>query len=48
MRGASGGDEEEVQTFFARGMLCHLIVSVDAGGVDAPWARTLTKGVVHF
>ena len=48
VRGASGAGEEDVQTFFARGMLCHLIVSVDADGVDAPWARTLTKGVVHF
>ena len=48
VRGASGAHEDDVQTFVARGMLCHLIVSIDADDVDAPWARTLTKGVVHF
>jgi AcrR family transcriptional regulator len=47
VRGASGAEEERVQDFVARGMLCHLIVSVDADGVDAPWARTLTKGIAH-
>lgn len=48
VRGASGGDERQVQDFFSRGMLCHLIVSVDADEVDAPWARTLTAGIEHY
>lgn len=47
VRGASGGDESHVQDFFARGMLCHLIVSIGAEEVDAPWARTLTTGIRH-
>jgi AcrR family transcriptional regulator len=48
VRGASGGGEQQVQEFFARGMLCHLIVSMDADRVDAPWARTLTAGMRHY
>ncbi|MEU7725836.1 TetR/AcrR family transcriptional regulator [Streptomyces sp. NPDC040724] len=48
VRGASGGAEEQVQQFFARGMLCHLIVSMGAGDVDAPWMRTLSAGITHY
>ncbi|MFE9095771.1 TetR/AcrR family transcriptional regulator [Streptomyces sp. NPDC007264] len=48
VRGASGGGEEQIQQFFAIGMLCHLLVSVDAGAVDAPWSRTLTAGIAHY
>lgn len=48
VRGVSGGGEEQVQEFFARGMLCHLVVAVDADGVDAPWAKTLAKGIRHY
>lgn len=48
VRGASGGDDAQVQEFFARGMLCHLIVAVDAGAVDARWAGTLTAGIRHY
>lgn len=48
VRSASGGSEEQVQGFFAAGMLCHLIVSLDASSVDAPWTRTLTAGIVHY
>ncbi|MEU3516896.1 TetR/AcrR family transcriptional regulator [Streptomyces sp. NPDC006654] len=48
VRGASGGSEEQVQEFFALGMLCHLIVSMGAGEVDAPWTRTLTAGIGHY
>ncbi|MFF8974987.1 TetR/AcrR family transcriptional regulator [Streptomyces sp. NPDC014995] len=48
VRGASGGSESEVQEFFARGMLCHLIVSMGAEAVDAPWARTLAAGIRHY
>ncbi|MGI5448775.1 TetR/AcrR family transcriptional regulator [Streptomyces sp. CA-243310] len=47
VRGASGGDEPEVQRFFAIGMLCHLLVSMDTQAVDAPWTRTLSAGVRH-
>ncbi|MFE3761929.1 TetR/AcrR family transcriptional regulator [Streptomyces sp. NPDC059104] len=48
VRGASGGDDRQVQEFFAVGMLCHLVVSLDAGAVDAPWTRTLTAGIRHY
>ncbi|GAB2583056.1 TetR/AcrR family transcriptional regulator [Streptomyces capparidis] len=48
VRGASGGSEQQVQQFFAVGMLCHLLVSVDAESVDAPWTRTLTAGIRHY
>lgn len=48
VRGASGAGDAEVQRFFAVGMLCHLLVSVDAQDVDAPWTRTLTAGVRHY
>lgn len=48
VRGASGGDDRQVQEFFARGMLCHLIASMDAEQVDAPWARTLAAGIKHY
>jgi AcrR family transcriptional regulator len=48
VRGASGADELQVRDFFARGMLCHLIVSVGAEQVDAPWSRTLSAGIRHY
>ncbi|MEV1177283.1 TetR/AcrR family transcriptional regulator [Nonomuraea sp. NPDC049784] len=48
VRGASGGDEQQVQEFFARGMLCHLLVSIEADEVKAPWTRTLTAGITHY
>jgi hypothetical protein len=47
VRGASGGADEEVRAFFATGTLCHLIVALDAHGVDAPWTRTLAAGLRH-
>lgn len=48
VRGASGGTEQQVQEFFALGMLCHLIVSMGAEEVDAPWTRTLSAGIRHY
>ncbi|GEC02478.1 TetR family transcriptional regulator [Streptomyces spinoverrucosus] len=48
VRGASGGSEQQIQQFFATGMLCHLIVSIDANAVDAPWTRTLAAGITHY
>jgi AcrR family transcriptional regulator len=47
VRSASGGNEAQVQNFFAVGMLCHLLVVLDADKVDAPWARVLTAGIRH-
>ncbi|NSC19982.1 TetR/AcrR family transcriptional regulator [Streptomyces albus subsp. chlorinus] len=47
VRGASGGSDQQVQDFFARGMLCHLIVSAGADSLDAPWTRTLSAGIRH-
>ncbi|MER8182346.1 TetR/AcrR family transcriptional regulator [Kitasatospora sp. NPDC094015] len=48
VRGASGGDDRQVQEFFAVGMLCHLVAAMDADKVDAPWTRTLTAGIRHY
>ena len=48
VRGASGGDDGQVQEFLARGMLCHLIVALAADRVDARWAATLTAGISHI
>lgn len=48
VRGASGGDDQQVQGFFATGMLCHLLVSIGADAVDAPWTRTLAAGITHY
>ncbi|MFJ6673066.1 TetR/AcrR family transcriptional regulator [Actinosynnema sp. NPDC091369] len=48
VRSVSGGSEEQVQEFFAKGMLCHLVMAVDADHVDAPWAKTLAKGIRHY
>jgi AcrR family transcriptional regulator len=48
VRGASGGTEQQVQEFFALGMLCHLIVAMGAEEVDAPWTRTLSAGIRHY
>lgn len=46
-RELSGGTEEQVQQFIAMGQLCHLIVSAQLDGVEAAWARTLTRGIRH-
>ncbi|MFD8755186.1 TetR/AcrR family transcriptional regulator [Kitasatospora sp. NPDC059577] len=48
VRGASGGEERQIQEFFATGMLCHLLVSMGADAVDAPWTRTLSAGITHY
>ncbi|WP_406297437.1 TetR/AcrR family transcriptional regulator [Embleya sp. NBC_00888] len=48
VRGASGGDDAQVQEFFARGMLCHLVSAIGADEVDAPWTRTLAAGIRHY
>ncbi|MGW1162099.1 TetR/AcrR family transcriptional regulator [Streptomyces sp. NPDC002519] len=47
VRGVSGGSERRIQDFFAMGMLCHLIVSMGADEVAAPWTRTLAAGITH-
>jgi AcrR family transcriptional regulator len=47
-RGYARTVDPQVQEFFARGMLCHLVVAVDAAHVDAPWARTLSEGIRHY
>lgn len=48
VRGASGAAEPQIQGFFATGMLCHLLVSMGADEVDAPWTRTLAAGITHY
>ncbi|WP_439678372.1 TetR/AcrR family transcriptional regulator [Embleya sp. MST-111070] len=47
VRGASGGTDAQVQEFFARGALCHLVSAIGAHEADGPWARTLTTGIRH-
>ncbi|WP_258534597.1 hypothetical protein [Streptomyces sp. PT12] len=46
-RGASEGSDAEVRRFFTVGALCHLVVSLGADEVDAPWTRTLNEGIRH-
>ncbi|MFJ4466687.1 TetR/AcrR family transcriptional regulator [Streptomyces sp. NPDC089424] len=48
VRGASGASAPQIQQFFATGMLCHLIVAIDATALDAPWTRTLSEGITHY
>jgi AcrR family transcriptional regulator len=48
VRTASGGGDEAIQQFFARGLLCNLVVAMDAGSVDARWARTIDAGLRHY
>jgi hypothetical protein len=48
VRAASGAADAEVQEFFARGMLCHLLVAIGVPQVDARWARTLDEGFRHY
>jgi AcrR family transcriptional regulator len=37
----SGAPAEEIQRFFAKGMLINVLASMDAPAVDEPWARIL-------
>ena len=48
VRAASGAADDEIQLFFARGMLCHLLVALGVPAVDARWARTLSDGFTHY
>ncbi|SDC97879.1 TetR/AcrR family transcriptional regulator [Glycomyces harbinensis] len=36
-----------IQQFLAVGQLCHLLTTIDAFDVDAPWAKLLTEGIRH-
>lgn len=38
----SGAPDDEVQRFFAHGMLLNMVAALDLGAVDAPWAAVLT------
>jgi AcrR family transcriptional regulator len=46
-RSRSGAADDDVQRFIAYGQLCHLIVTAQIEGVDAEWARILTRGMSH-
>jgi AcrR family transcriptional regulator len=39
----SGAGPEELQLWFAKGMLCNVMAAIDAEQVDEPWARALTQ-----
>ncbi|MGW8378914.1 TetR/AcrR family transcriptional regulator [Streptomyces sp. ODS28] len=43
----SGAPQPQVQNFFARGQLCHLVVALGIDSVDEPWSANLTQGLVH-
>lgn len=38
----SGAPDDEVQRFFAHGMLLNMVAALDLGAIDARWATTLT------
>jgi AcrR family transcriptional regulator len=38
----SGATPEELRAWFAHGMLCNVMASIDADRLDAPWALALT------
>jgi len=40
----SGAPDEEIQRFFAIGMLINTIAAMDAQGLDEPWVRALMTG----
>jgi AcrR family transcriptional regulator len=42
VRRETGAPDEEVQRFFAKGMLLNVLAAMRADEVDAPWARVLT------
>src|SRR4051812_15274822 len=41
--GASLASDEEIQAWFAHGMLLNVMAAMDAENVDEPWARALAK-----
>ena len=43
----SGADDAAVQQALAYGQLCHLVVQVGLGEVDAAWARVVDHGIRH-
>ncbi len=43
----TGVEGWRIQQFMATGQLCHLLTTIDAFGVDAPWAKLLTGGIRH-
>lgn len=47
-RGVSGGADTQVQSFFATGALCNVVLTMGAQDVDAPWARTMALGLRHY
>ncbi|RJQ80742.1 TetR/AcrR family transcriptional regulator [Pseudonocardiaceae bacterium YIM PH 21723] len=48
VRAVSGADDAQIQQFFATGFLCNTVVAMGADTVDAPWARTLGRGLRHY
>lgn len=42
VRRETGAPDEEVQSFFAKGMLLNVLAAMRADEVDEPWARVLT------
>lgn len=42
-----GATPAQAQDFIARGMLCHLLTSIDAFEIKTSWATALTEGIRH-
>jgi AcrR family transcriptional regulator len=42
-RTVSGAPDDEIQRFFARGMLLNVLAALDAMDLDEPWARLLAS-----
>jgi len=43
----SGAGQADVQEFFARGQLCHLVTVLDLAEDPSPWAQQLSTGIRH-
>ncbi|GAA1988516.1 TetR/AcrR family transcriptional regulator [Amycolatopsis minnesotensis] len=46
--GRSRAAQPDVQAFFARGQLCHLVATLGIEDSAAGWALQLTEGLVHY
>ncbi|WP_067460371.1 TetR/AcrR family transcriptional regulator [Actinomadura macra] len=48
VREVSGASEGQIQMYFVRGFWCDAVTAMGVDQVDAPWARTLAHGLLHY
>ncbi|QXJ22343.1 TetR/AcrR family transcriptional regulator [Actinomadura graeca] len=48
VREVSGASEGQIQMYFLRGFWCDAVTAMAIDQVDAPWARTLARGLAHY